>query len=232
MHNRRDITETNLKPALLDAVNTQTVFLEAQVATFTRHRSRLCVVREHKEKARLDLLDEDGPDCPDAELYSEASSAMTGSKYSHSNSRVSSRSSKNRRKAERKKLSLKEGSPMEDRALMFALGEIITTVDKMREEVHGLLKALVLFQFDKHAEKLQAAYDHALQMMEGAVPEVWPENVQNSQAPLTGPNSTANSIMASYQQQQQQRPAAAQDLEVLAPPKMRNGIKWKLAILT
>lgn len=34
--------------------------------------------------------DEDGPDCADAELYSEASSAASGSKYSHSNSRISS----------------------------------------------------------------------------------------------------------------------------------------------
>uniref|UniRef100_A0A7N6BIW1 Elongator complex protein 1 n=1 Tax=Anabas testudineus TaxID=64144 RepID=A0A7N6BIW1_ANATE len=140
--------------------------------------------------------DEDGPDCPDAELYSEASSVMTNSKYSQSNSRISSRSSKNRRKAERKKLSLKEGSPMEDRALMYALGEISTT------DVHSLLKALVLFEFDKQAEKLQLAYEDALQMMAAAVPEVWPEGLQNNQAPLTGPNSTANSIMASFQQQQ------------------------------
>uniref|UniRef100_A0A3Q3F7Y9 Elongator complex protein 1 n=1 Tax=Labrus bergylta TaxID=56723 RepID=A0A3Q3F7Y9_9LABR len=206
MHNRQDITETNLKPALLEAVSSQTAFLEAQVATFTRHRTRLAVVREQKEKARLDMLDEDGPDCPDAELYSEASSVMTGSKYSHSNSRISSRSSKNRRKAERKKMSLKEGSPMEDRALMCAMSDIITTVDKMREEMHNLLKALLMFQFDKQAEKLQKAYEEALQMMEAAAPEVWPEGQQNNQAPLTGPNSTANSIMASFQQQQ--RPAA------------------------
>ncbi|XP_068429727.1 elongator complex protein 1 [Clinocottus analis] len=233
MHNRQDITETNLKPALLEAVGTQTAFLEAQVATFTRHRTRLAVVREQKEKARLYMLDEDGPDCPDAELYSEASSVLTGSKYSQSNSRVSSRSSKNRRKAERKKLSLKEGSPMEDRALVYALGEILTTVDKMREEVHGLLKALVLFQFDRQAEKLQPAFEEALQMMEAAVPEVWLEGPQNNQAQLTGPNSTANSITASFQQQQQQlRPAASQPAaEVLMPPKMRNGVKWKLAIL-
>uniref|UniRef100_A0A8C2WNK0 Elongator complex protein 1 n=1 Tax=Cyclopterus lumpus TaxID=8103 RepID=A0A8C2WNK0_CYCLU len=209
MHDRQDITETNLKPALLEAVGTQTAFLEAQVAAFTRHRARLAVVREQKEKARLGMLDEDGPDCPDAELYSEASSVMSGSKYSQSNSRVSSRSSKNRRKAERKKLSLKEGSPMEDRALVYALGEILTTVDKMREEVHGLLKALVLFQFDKQAEKLQPAYEEALQAMEAAVPEVWaPEGPASNQAQLTGPNSTANSIMASFQQQQ--RPAAPQ----------------------
>uniref|UniRef100_A0AAQ5XH23 Elongator complex protein 1 n=1 Tax=Amphiprion ocellaris TaxID=80972 RepID=A0AAQ5XH23_AMPOC len=159
-----------------------------------------------KVRSSFSSSDEDGPDCPDAELYSEASSVMTGSKYSQSNSRISSRSSKNRRKAERKKLSLKEGSPMEDRALMYALGEMITSVDKMREEVHNLLKALVLFQFDKQAAKLQLSYEEALQMMEAAVPEVWPESLQNSQ--LTGPNSTANSIMASYQQQQ--RPAASQ----------------------
>nr|XP_020449669.1 elongator complex protein 1 isoform X2 [Monopterus albus] len=230
LHNRQDITETNLKPALTEAVGTQTVFLEAQVATFARHRARLAVVREQKQKARLDMLDEDDPDCPDAEFYSEASSVMTGSKYSHSNSRISSRSSKNRRKAERKKISLKEGSPMEDRALMYAMGEIITTVDKMREEVHSLLKALVLFQFDKQAEKLQLAYDDALRVMEAAVPEVWPVNLQSNQTPLTGPNSTANSIMASFQQQQ--KPAASpQDAEVLTPPKMRNGVKWKLTIL-
>lgn len=107
---------------------------------FIRHKTRLAVVRELKEKARLELLgkpalltqipfllrgfenglvhviltclplsvfpflslilspslipDEDVPDCPEAELYSEASSVMSGSragsKYSHSNSRISS----------------------------------------------------------------------------------------------------------------------------------------------
>lgn len=43
---------------------------------------------------------------------------------------------------------------------------------------------LVLFQFDKQAEKLQLTYDEALQMMEAAVPEVWPEGLQTSQAPV------------------------------------------------
>uniref|UniRef100_A0A665V866 Elongator complex protein 1 n=1 Tax=Echeneis naucrates TaxID=173247 RepID=A0A665V866_ECHNA len=206
MHNRQDITETNLKPALLEGKNSA-AFLEAQLATFSRHRTRLAVVREQKQKARLDMLD-----CPDAELYSEASSVMTGSKYSHSNSRISSRSSKNRRKAERKKLSLKEGSPMEDRALMCALGEIITT------EVHNLLKALVLFQFDKQAEKLQAAFEEALQTMETAVPEVWPEGLQQNQAPVTRIPEMIIITSVTY-------------AELPAPPKMRNGVKWKLTIL-
>uniref|UniRef100_A0AAX7VC62 Elongator complex protein 1 n=1 Tax=Astatotilapia calliptera TaxID=8154 RepID=A0AAX7VC62_ASTCA len=198
MHNRQDITETNLKPAILEAVNTQTSFLEAQVGTFTRHKTRLAVVREQKEKARLDMLDEDGPDCADAELYSEASSVMTNSKYSHSNSRISSVAQLENTSA----LLLME-------CLSTCSQEIIE--EPAEKEVHNLLKVLVLFQFDKQAEKLQLTYDEALQMMEAAVPEVWPEGLQTSQAPvniLTGPNSTANSIMASFQQQQ--RPAASQ----------------------
>uniref|UniRef100_A0A8C9U140 Elongator complex protein 1 n=1 Tax=Scleropages formosus TaxID=113540 RepID=A0A8C9U140_SCLFO len=205
MYERQDIMETDLKPALLEAHSNQMSFLEGQKATFIRHKNRLSVVRELKEKARLELLDEDAPDCPDSELFSEASSMITasatGSKYSHSNSRISARSSKNRRKAERKKYSLKEGSPLEDVALLHALTETLYTVDKLREEVHSLLKALVLFGLDSQAQKLQQDYGEVLLLMEASIPEVWPEGQQQSSVPVTGPNSTANSIMASYQQQ-------------------------------
>ncbi|KAG1962353.1 elongator complex protein [Pimephales promelas] len=56
--------------------------------------------------------------------------------------------------------------------------------------------------------------------MEAALPEIWSENLQHGQTPLTGPNSTANSITASFQQQ---RPAVPQqDAEALTAPKMRN----------
>ncbi|KAK6298991.1 hypothetical protein J4Q44_G00305010 [Coregonus suidteri] len=227
LYNRQDIIETNLKPALLEACSSQTTYLEAQMAMLIRHKTRLAVVWEVKEKDRLELLDEDVPDCPEAELYSEASSVMTGShagsKYSHSNS---SRSSKNSRKAERKKPSLKEGIPLEDMDLLHALADIIHSVDKIRGEVHSLLKAMMLFQFDGQAGRLQQAYGEALQMMDAALPEVWQEGLQQSQAPISGPNSTANSIMASFQQP---RPSATQ--ETPPPPKMRNGVKWKLSIL-
>nr|XP_061793334.1 elongator complex protein 1-like [Nerophis lumbriciformis] len=230
MHNRTDITETNLKPALVEAASAQIYLVETQAATFLRHRTRLELVRQQKEdKARISILDEDGPDCADAELYSEASSVLSASKYSHSNSRVSSRSSKNRRKAERKKLSLKEGSPTEERALVYALREIVTTVDKMTEEVEALLKALMLFRYDKQAEQLQLVFAAALHAIETAIPEVWPQGTRGSNAPLTGPNSTVNSIMASFQQQQ--IPSMSQeDVEISTPPKLRGNVKWKLEL--
>lgn len=42
------------------------------------------------------------------------------------------RSSKNRRKAERKKHSLKEGSPLEDLALLEALNEVVQGTEKLK----------------------------------------------------------------------------------------------------
>ncbi|KAI5100646.1 elongator complex protein 1 [Silurus meridionalis] len=237
LYNRPDIIETNLKPALLEAHSTQMAFVGSQSALFTRHKNRLAVVREQKEKSRLEFIDEDGPDCADAELYSEASSVLTGSrfkvagsKYSQSNSRISSRSSKNRRKAEGKKHSLKEGSPFEDIALLHAIIQIIHIVDKMREEIHSLLKALVLFQYDNLASSLQSEYSELLQLIDTGIPEIWHEGLQQNQTPVTGPTSTANSIMASFQQP---RPTTAsqQDSEILVPPKMRQSVTWKLSIL-
>ncbi|XP_037116007.1 elongator complex protein 1 isoform X2 [Syngnathus acus] len=229
MHNRADITETDLKPALDEAASAQIFLVETQLAAFSHHRARLTLVRQQKEdKARMSMLDEDGPDCADAELYSEASSVTNASKYSHSNSRVSSRSSKNRRKAERKKLSLKEGNPQEEKALLYTLGEMVASVDKMREEIQALLKALVLFRFDRQADELQLVFQQALHAMEEAVPEVWPQDIQSSHTPLTGPNSTANSIMASFQQQQTQTQPTSKDIEISTPPTMRSGVKWNL----
>ena len=47
------------------------------------------------------------------------------------------RSSKNRRKLERKKYSLKEGSRHEDVALMYAMGDILTAADKIQGKEAG-----------------------------------------------------------------------------------------------
>ncbi|MGH0154270.1 UNVERIFIED_CONTAM: hypothetical protein FKN15_027277 [Acipenser sinensis] len=227
LYNRQDILETNLKPALLEAHNNQTSFVESQKTIFLRHKNRLAVVRELKEKARQELLDSD--------LFSEASSVMTASnmssKYSHSNSKISARSSKNRRKAERKKHSLKEGSPLEDVALLQALGEIVRSVNKLTGEVHSLLKALVFFGYDSQALKLQQTLEETLLLMDKSIPEIWQVGLQqNTGTPVLGPTSTANSIMASYQQP---KPPALpqQDTELFIPPKMSKNVKWKLNLL-
>ncbi|XP_043916910.1 elongator complex protein 1 [Protopterus annectens] len=234
-YNRQDILETNLKPSLLNAQSNHMAFLESQKTSFTRHKMRLMLVRELKEKQKQEQLDEDVVDSPDCELFSDTSSVMTTSamsaKYSQSNSRISARSSKNRRKAERKKHSLKEGSPLEDLALLEALREIIHTVDGLTGEVHSLLKMLVLYNYDAKALELQQTLDESLQLIEKSLPEIWCEKLQQDSAPSTfGPDSTANSIMASYQQTKASAYSAT-DAELFRLPKLGKNTKWKLSIL-
>ncbi|NXR29314.1 ELP1 protein, partial [Cinclus mexicanus] len=208
-YGRLDILETNLKPALLEAQKSQLIFLDSQKSAFLHHKSRLQVVRELK-KACENLQDYEVPNCPELELFSETSSVVTASdmnsKYSHSNSRISARSSKNRRKAERKRYSLKEGSPFEDIALLEVLGENVRAVETVKGEIHILLKQLVLFGYDEQAGALQQVLEEVLQLMETSVPEIWTPDLQSSVSLVLGPNSTANSIMAAYQQKRMTPP--------------------------
>ncbi|NWT12489.1 ELP1 protein, partial [Vireo altiloquus] len=233
-YGRLDLLETNLKPAILEAQKSQLIFLDSQKTAFLRHKSRLQVVRELK-KACENLQDYEVPNCPELELFSETSSVVTASdmnsKYSHSNSRISARSSKNRRKAERKRYSLKEGSPFEDIALLEVLGESVRAVETVKGEIHILLKQLVLFGYDEQAGALQQVLEEVLQLMETSIQEIWTPDLQQSSVSLgLGPNSTANSIMAAYQQKRMM-PPVVQDPEVLTPPKLNKNLQWKLHLL-
>ncbi|XP_027406256.1 elongator complex protein 1 [Bos indicus x Bos taurus] len=233
-YNRPDIIETNIKPSILEAQKNYMAFLDSQTATFSRHKKRLLVVRELKEQAQPVSLDDEAPHGPESDLFSETSSVMSGSnlsgRYSHSNSRISARSSKNRRKAERKKHSLKEGSPLEDVALLEALSEVVQGTEKLKDEICRILKMLFLFEFDEQGRELQKAFEDTLQLMERSLPEIWTLTPQQSSAtPVLGPNSTANSIMASYQQQKTSVPVL--DAELFMPPKINRRTQWKLSLL-
>ncbi|XP_069867301.1 elongator complex protein 1 isoform X1 [Dipodomys merriami] len=233
-YNRLDIIETNIKPSILEAQKNYMLFLDSQTSAFTRHKKRLLVVRELKEQAQQGNVDDDVHHGQESDLFSETSSVVSGSemsgKYSHSNSRISARSSKNRRKAERKKHSLKEGSPLEDLALLEALNEVVQSIEKLKDEVHSILKVLFLFEFDEQGKELQTAFEGTLQLMERSLPEIWTLAYQQMSAmPVLGPNSTANSIMASYQQQKTSVPVL--DAEIFIPPKIDRRNQWKLSLL-
>ncbi|GAB1288525.1 Elongator complex protein 1 [Apodemus speciosus] len=233
-YDRVDIIETSVKPSILEAQKNYMDFLDSQTATFIRHKNRLQVVRELKSKAPQVHVDNEVPHGPESDLFSETSSILfgseTSSKYSHSNSRISARSSKNRRKAERKKHSLKEGSPLEGLALLEALGEVVQSIEKLKDEVRAILKVLFLFEFEEQAKELQRACESALQLTERAAPEIWTlGGQQSSGTPVLGPSSTANSITASFQQQKTCVPVP--DAGVYMPPKIDRRSPWKLSLL-
>ncbi|XP_073082608.1 elongator complex protein 1 [Manis javanica] len=233
-YNRLDIIESNIKPSVLEAQKNYMAFLDSQTATFSRHKSRLLVVRELKEQSQQGNLDDEVPQGQESDLFSETSSVMSSSdmsgKYSHSNSRISARSSKNRRKAERKKHSLKEGSPLEDQALLEALSEAVQGTENLKDEIYHILKVLFLFELDEHGRALQKTFEDTLQLMERSIPEIWPlAHQQNPSIPVLGPHSTANSIMASYQQRKTSIPVL--DADLFIPPKINKRTQWKLSLL-
>ncbi|XP_036117261.1 elongator complex protein 1 [Molossus molossus] len=233
-YNRLDIIETNIKPSILEAQKNYMAFLDSQTVSFSHHKERLLVVRELKEQAQRVCLDDGVSHGQESDVFSETSSVVKGSdtsgRYSHSNSRISARSSKNRRKAERKKHSLKEGNPLEELALLEALNEVVQGTEKLKEEIHCILKVLILFEFDEQGRELQKAFEDTLQLMERSLPEIWTlSHEHNSVTPVLGPNSTSNSIMASYQQQKTSSPVL--DAEFLIPPMMNKRTQWKLSLL-
>ena len=95
---------------------------------------------------------------------------------------LSSRSSKNRRKAERKKHSLREGSTFEDVALVEAVEEIVGTVDKMQDEVRSLLGMLVQHGFSREAARLQTRFGVLVDCVGPGATSVWPSQLTSLDA--------------------------------------------------
>lgn len=245
-YNRTDFIESNLKDAIVAAFDSQMESLKSFHADFNRHKNRLFVVREEKQKARLEILEDDS--CPaNVDLYSDASSVAVDSVLSHSTSsssqrsassshfsRSTGRSSRNRRKDERKKWSLKEGSRYEECALVDALGKIITHVDTLRGDIRCLLLVLVQFNYDCKAAELQDFYDSFLTTIEKALPSLRQtvDADQNQNQSFTfGPGVTSNVIAQAVQQAQQLPTNKEQESSLLLPSSLHQNVKWKLQMI-
>ncbi|XP_056022733.1 putative elongator complex protein 1 [Ostrea edulis] len=239
-HNRTDFIETNLKPAMMESYEGQMESLETMRGDFDKYRKRLKVVREEKERSRLEFLESGGMNDADADLFSDTSSAtgesIQSSKYSGSQSstftKSTGRSSRNRRKAEQKKWRLKEGSPYEDFALIAALSKIITAVDIMRDEVNGLVKVLVQFNFDHEASKLQQTFGSFLRVIDISIPSIWlDESEEGEESVVLGPHATANTIAQAIQRGQSLSTKEKLDPVIKNAPTLHKDIKWKLSLL-
>lgn len=58
-HRRTDFIESNLKSAVMENYELQLGVIEEHRDTFLRHKNRLVVVREEKERKRLEILGND-----------------------------------------------------------------------------------------------------------------------------------------------------------------------------
>lgn len=146
-----DFSETHVKPGVLDHAEFTLGQMRQHRQDFEKHKSRLAIVRaqaaaRESNSANFGLDDDEqnvgaGHDFSDliSDTTSIAGSTMTRSSQASRTTGRTYRSSKNRRKHERKMQSIKEGSVYEDLALIRNLHQLISQAYKQRGEINGSL---------------------------------------------------------------------------------------------
>lgn len=205
-YQRWDLVDTHIKPGILEHYEFCMMESERLTTTLTQSVERLAIVRETKQQQQLDFLEGNAVDgCLDSDLYSDTST-VTGASLSRSLTSSSSRpgsstsgktyrSTKNKRKIERKKYSTKEGSPYEDLGLVAALHEIYTAADAMVAGITTLCTMLVTFKFDHEASRLQRSVAYLLSKMEEKKNEIWPPDSPASDNIEFGPDMTTDGAL-------------------------------------
>lgn len=160
--------------------------LDADRAQFAAYQARLAIVRNERDAARLAGRNDDdhmGADNdPNSDAYSDTSSTRS-SRFSGTTtpSRTVSRagtgkthqSSKNRRKHERKLLSLKPGNAFEDIALVDALHGLAHKAYDQQVTVRALCRALIEQRLDEIGRRVQQALRALLTSVDRALDEIW-----------------------------------------------------------
>ncbi|EDV93458.1 putative elongator complex protein 1 [Drosophila grimshawi] len=223
-----DLLTERVKPALIAYVAQLEGSLCADRKLFGEHKQRLLEIRKRQAASADGGNDEHDVDIDEVDLLSDTSS-MQSSRHSGSSRGTGKtfRSSKNRRKHERKLLSLKPGNPFEDIALIDALHNQITKIGQLQQQqlVRDTCKALLqLHTEDAQAAMLQRQYDSILSEVQSSLDEIWiPELMGGSAQHLTGPNVDYLAL------RKEQRYALINPLKRFKP--QLNIIDWKHGIL-
>jgi len=235
---RLDLIETHVLPALrerrdtlLSTITNNTNSIQAQVA-------RLEKVRELRSKTEDDDEAEEDRNLEDADIFSETTS-VGGSLATTTRSKSTlatrqtfrSKSSKNRRKQDRKVYSTREGSTHEDLGLISELHEAITNVPGLVAEVATLVRALLELNQQDGLQQLQELTAKLLAVCEESKPRIWVG--QEVVKDRFGPQSTVEDIV---------RGAAAVSAEYKSPlelmqphlrfaPRFTIDLYWRIQIL-
>lgn len=137
------------------------VTLEDDFELYRKHRQRLAVVRREKTEKMLNPdADEYDMEC---DLYSDTTS-MRSSQHTGGTRGTgkSFRSSKNRRKHERKLLNLKEGNVFEDIALIDSLHGLVMKVYNQQDSIREVLQAAIALNSNSLGRKLQVRGEEIL----------------------------------------------------------------------
>ncbi|KAM7363123.1 elongator complex protein 1 [Cochliomyia hominivorax] len=223
-----DLLQTLLLPKLLAYHEILSNNLQTDETQFLKHKERLLEIRILRSKQKQSLEEGNNQiDIDECDLLSDTTS-MRSSRYTASSRGTGKtfRSSKNRRKHERKLLSFKPGNPFEDIAYIDALYNQITRCFTQQQHIHDTCKALILCNQEIHATELQQQLKRLLRTMQDSLDEIWiPEmlTISAAQQFLQGPN-------IDYTQLQNEQRYAMMDPHKRFKPQL-NLIDWEHDIL-
>ncbi|XP_047349459.1 putative elongator complex protein 1 isoform X1 [Vespa velutina] len=225
--NRIDLIETHIKPGIQEHAEYTTAQIIKNKEDFEKYKARLIVVRTEMINKQTHIYDDtlndnilmsnNGINDFLSDISSVTGSIISKGSQSSIISKRSYRSSKNRRKQERKLLSMKEGSMFEDLGLMRALHEIITKTYKQKDEVDLLTQMLLYFNDDEVAEKLQDIMKSFLAIIESSKSKIWDKS-----APISLTFYEVNSIddtCISKKQQETFIPQKLVEPHIMYPPE-------------
>lgn len=167
-YRKSELKNERIFPAVLENYNIIQEQIESNWSNFKKYRDRLFVVREEKKLNPVENL-YDYFTNRDSDLYSDVGSTLASSRGSSR----SYRSSKNRRKHERKVASLKEGSQYEDVALVMTLHNLVTSSFELRLQVKETVIILLSLSKDKEAFTLQTSLEKLLKEMKESLKDIW-----------------------------------------------------------
>lgn len=144
--------------------------IHADHVQFKTHVIRLQTIRKQKADKLLNG-DADDNDC---DMFSDTTS-MNSSRFTGGSrgSTRSQRSGKSKRKHERKLMSLKEGNPFEDIALIDAIYTLVHRIFDQQQQMHELLKSLVDLELDVVGIKVQKRFNELLADVRRTLDMVW-----------------------------------------------------------
>lgn len=137
---------------------------------FRTHVNRLQTIR--KEKLDKQLNDDGNDD--DCDMFSDTTS-MNSSRFTGGSRGTGRtfRSGKSKRRHERKLLSLKEGNPFEDIALIDAIYNHVQQIYGQQSQIGEVLKCLVDLELDSCAREIQKKFSELLDDIQGNLDKVW-----------------------------------------------------------
>ncbi|KAF3201480.1 hypothetical protein TWF679_011367 [Orbilia oligospora] len=191
-----DLLEEVVDPGLIEAFNTTSELIADFIAQIKSQTSRIKVLREKKENDPVAFYGASGEtDAPDnvsvagTDLSTAAGSTFT--RYTDKTpgsiaTNATRKTSKNRRREERKKARGKKGSVYEEEYLVNSIGRLISRVNETQEESHRTMEGLIRRGMRERAESIQVGMQSVLAALEIARKDVFdtaPEMLTNIAPP-------------------------------------------------